>query len=76
MLTDGNDATHSFRASTARKFRSSTPEERATYRRWLRGIIFFYFGLLFLSGVAAVTYSGTGRTQITKLSVHQTARAD
>jgi hypothetical protein len=76
MLTDGDDAGHCTNGLTARKFRDSTSEERATYRRWIRGIIFFYCGLLFIAGVAVVNYSGTGRTELTKLSVNQAARAD
>ena len=54
----------------------ATSEERATYRRWIRGIIFFYCGLLFVAGVAVVNYSGTGRTDQTKLAVHQVVRPD
>ena len=76
MLTDGDDAGHCTNGLTARKFRDATSEERATYRRWIRGIIFFYCGLLFIAGVAVVNYSGTGRTELTKLSVNQPARAD
>jgi hypothetical protein len=76
MLTDGDDAGRCTNGLTARKFRDATSEERATYRSWIRGIIFFYCGLLFIAGVAAVNYSGTGRTDLTKLSVNQTARAD
>jgi hypothetical protein len=76
MLTDGDDAARCSNGLTARKFRDATSEERATYRRWIRGIIFFYCGLLFIAGAAVVNYSGTGRTELTKLSVNQAARAD
>ena len=76
MFMDGDDAAHCSNGLTARKFRDATSEERATYRRWIRGIIFFYCGLLFIAGVAVVNYSGTGRTELTKLSVNQAARAD
>ncbi len=79
MFADGDDAGHCSNGLTAQKFREATPEERMTYRKWLRGITFFYFALLFLSGVAMATYSGTGRTQLTNLSGHQSAaslRAD
>jgi hypothetical protein len=76
MLTDGDDAGHCSNGLTARKFREASSEERATYRRWIRGIIFFYCGLLFIAGVAAVNYSGTGRTDLTKLVVHQAVRSD
>jgi hypothetical protein len=76
MFIDGDDAGHCSNGLTAQKFRDATSEERATYRRWIRGIIFFYCGLLFIAGVAIVNYSGTGRTELTKLSVNQAARAD
>jgi hypothetical protein len=79
MLTNGDDSGHCTNGLTAQKFREATKEERAAYRTWLRGIIFFYCGLLFIAGVAVTTYSGTGRTQLTKLSVQHaatSARAD
>ena len=76
MFMDGDDAARCSNGLTARKFRDATSEERATYRRWIRGIIFFYCGLLFIAGVAVVNYPGTGRTELTKLSVNQPARAD
>jgi hypothetical protein len=76
MFIDGDDAGHCSNGLTARRFRDATSEERATYRRWIRGIIFFYCGLLFVAGVAVVNYSGTGRTDQTKLAVHQVVRPD
>jgi len=79
MTIDGDDAGHCTNGLTAQKFREATEEERAAYRSWLRGIVFFYCGLLFISGVAIATYSGTGRTQVSKLSVQQavtSARTD
>lgn len=76
MYTDGDDAGHCSNGLTARRFREANSEERATYRRWIRGIIFFYCGLLFIAGVAVVNYSGTGRTDLTKLAVHQAVRPD
>jgi hypothetical protein len=76
MSMDGDDAGRCSNGLTVRKFRDATSEERATYRRWIRGIIFFYCGLLFIAGVAVVNYSGTGRTELTKLSVNQAARAN
>jgi hypothetical protein len=76
MLINGDDAGRCSNGLTAQRFRDSTTEERAAYRSWLRGVIFFYCGLLFISGIAIVTYSGAGRTELTKLSVHQVARTD
>jgi hypothetical protein len=75
MIGSDDDVGHRANGLTAQKFREATEEERATYRRWLRGIIFLYFGLLFVSGVAVATYSGTGRSQLTNLSVQQTVAA-
>jgi hypothetical protein len=75
-MFDGDEAGHCTNALTARKFRNASSEERAAYRRWIRRIIFFYCGLLFIAGVAAVNHSGTGRAELTKLSVNQAARAD
>lgn len=75
MVVHGEDAGHCSNGLTAQRFRDATEEERAAYRRWLRGIIFFYCGLLFISGVAIVTYADTGRTQLSNLSTHQIAKS-
>ena len=70
MLTDGDDAGRCANGLTARKFREATPGERATYRRWIRGMVAFYCVLAVVSGlVAAATYSGNGLTRQTNLSV-------
>lgn len=73
MFTDGDDAGHCSNGLTAQKFREVTPDERATYRKWLRGVIFFYCALLFLSGVAAATFSEVGMTRLSKLTGHELA---
>lgn len=54
------------------QFRQETQEERATYRRWLRGIIFFYCGLVFIAGVAVATYSDRNHTEQASLLVQRT----
>jgi hypothetical protein len=76
MFTDGDDASNCSNGLNARKFREATLEDRAIYRSWLRGVIFLYCGLLFIAGVAAVTYSGTGRTQLTGHQPVIAARGD
>ena len=79
MIPDGDDAGHCSNGLTAQKFREASPEERIIYRKWLRGIIFFYLAVVFLSGVTMAAYFGGGRTELSKLSVYQTAasrRAD
>src|SRR5215469_7130569 len=73
MLTDGDDAGRCSNGLTAQKFRDATPEERTIYRKWLRGMVLFYCTLLFLSGVAMVSYFGGGRTELTNLSAPQLA---
>jgi hypothetical protein len=73
MLTDGDDAGRCSNGLTAQKFRDATPEERAIYRKWLRGIVLLYCTLMLMSGVAMVSYFGGGRTQLTNLSTPQLA---
>ena len=71
MVADGNDATHCSNRLTAQKFREATAEERATYRRWRRGMVAFYALMFVMSGVAVVaSYSSANRTQVSNLSVH------
>ena len=72
MIANGDDTGH---RANGLKLREATEGDRATYRRWLRGIAFFYCGLLFLSGMVIVSYSGTGRPHLTNLSVQRAAVA-
>ena len=70
----GDDASHCCNGLTATKFRLSTAEERAVYRRWMRGAVALYGGLLLVTGILAVaSYSSPGVSQLTKLSTHPTA---
>ena len=77
MLDDGDVAGNGM---TSKRYREATEEERATYQRWMRGIIAFYGVLLLATGLlVAANYSGTGSTQLTKLSAPPAAaspRAD
>ena len=69
MVADGDDAAHCSNGLTAQKFREATTEERATYRRWLRGTVAFYALLFLMSGVAAIAnYSSLSGTQLSNLS--------
>ena len=80
MLEDGNAPAHYSNGLTTRRYREATEEERATYRKWMRGITAFYCVLALATGlVAALNYSGAGLTQLTNLSVRPVAtspRAD
>ena len=80
MLDHGNSAGHYSNGLRAKPYRAETEEERATYHKWMRGIIAFYCVLaLATTLLAAANYSGVGLTQITHLSVRAAAtspRAD
>ena len=80
MLQDGNAPADYSNGLTTRRYREATEEERATYRKWMRGIIVFYCVLALATGlIAALNYSGAGLTQLTNLSVRPvvtTPRAD
>jgi hypothetical protein len=66
MLEDGDIAGNGM---TTKRYREATEEEQATYQKWMRGIIAFYGVLVLATGLlAAVSYSGGGNTQLTKLS--------
>ena len=73
MFGDGDNAGHCSNGLTARKYREATPEERATYLKWKRGIIAFYCALLLVTGVAIAGYSKAGVTQLTNLSARHVA---
>lgn len=74
MLGDGKGGGHGSNRLAAHRFREATAEERATYRKWLRGTIVFYGALLLASGVVAMTnYSSVGLKQLAKPSVRQAA---
>jgi hypothetical protein len=69
MFAEGDDAGRCSNGLTAQKFREATTEERAAYRKWLRGIIAFYCVLLLVAGVSIAGYSKAGLTKLTNLSV-------
>jgi hypothetical protein len=69
VFGDGNSSIHYSNGPTAKRYREETEEERATYRKWMRGIVVFYCVLALVTGLlAAVNYSGAGFTQRTHLS--------
>ncbi|WP_213741615.1 hypothetical protein [Bradyrhizobium sp. dw_411] len=74
MLGDGDDAGHCSNGLSAANYRDANPQERATYRAWLRGVAVFYITVLTLSGaVAILTYKDVGLTQLASLYAHVTA---
>ncbi|MBR0896087.1 hypothetical protein JQ616_14110 [Bradyrhizobium tropiciagri] len=75
-LEHGDDAAHCSNGLNAQTFRDATPDERAIYRRWIRGAIMLY-GLLALAAGAAVLMNGAdaGQTQLTSLSSTSSTRS-
>jgi hypothetical protein len=71
MLEQGDDAGHCSNGLSAENYREATPEDRATYRKWILGMVVFYCTLLLISGVVAVVVdSSAGSTRFTSLSAH------
>ena len=66
-MFEGDDCAHCSNGLTASKFRESTDEERATFRKWIRGITIVYCTLLLASGVVMLVNSSGGRTQVSNL---------
>jgi hypothetical protein len=59
MLEHGDDAGRS-NGLSAQNYQGATAEERAIYRKWIRGTIAFYSTLVLIFGVVAiVSYSDT-----------------
>ena len=74
MLGDGDDAGHCSNGLSADNYRAADPEDRATFRAWLRGVAVFYLAVLVLSGaVAVLSYRDVGLTQLASLYAHVTA---
>jgi hypothetical protein len=68
------DAGHCSNGLSAQKYQEASAEERATYRKWMRGIVVFYSALLLISGIAAmVSYSNAGLTKLTSISARLVA---
>ncbi|QOZ33525.1 hypothetical protein [Bradyrhizobium sp. CCBAU 53421] len=69
LLEHGDDAAHCSNGLNAQKFRDATPDERAVYRRWIRGSVVLY-GLLAFAAGAMVWMNGAsvGQTQLSSLS--------
>jgi hypothetical protein len=69
MHDDGDDASRCSNGLSAQVYRAATTEERAVYRKWIRGTVVFYSTILLISGFAMiVSYSNNGLTRLTTLS--------
>ena len=72
MVDDGYHSGRYSSRSAAQKLRETTPEDRATYRKWLRGTITFYLTVFLISGaIGALNYFGVGLTQLAHLAARQ-----
>jgi hypothetical protein len=74
VLENGDDAGHCSNGLSAQTYRGATAEERAIYRKWMRGTIAFYSTLVLIFGVVAIlSYSDTSLTRLTTLLGRPTA---
>ncbi len=75
MLGDGDDASHCSSGLSADNYGSANPKDRATFRRWMRGVIVFYAAVLVLFGTTAIilNHGDVGLTQLAGLYAHVTA---
>jgi hypothetical protein len=72
MVDDGYHSGRYSSRSAAQKLREATPEDRATYRKWLRGTITFYLTVFLISGaIGALNHFGVGLTQLAHLAARQ-----
>ncbi len=65
MLDDGDDAGHCSNGLSAQNYRAASPEDRATYRAWLRGVIVFYAIFTLVSGAVVMVRSTVGSAEFT-----------
>ena len=66
-MFEGDDCAHCSNGLTASKFRESTGDDRATFRKWIRGMLIAYCALLLVSGVVMFVSSSGDRTQVSNL---------
>jgi hypothetical protein len=71
MTGHGDDAGNCSNGLSADNYGSASTEDRATFRKWMLGMVVFYGALLLVSGVVAVVLdSSPGLTRLTGLSTH------
>jgi hypothetical protein len=66
-MFEGDDCAHCSNGLTASKFRESTDDDRATFGRWIRGMVIAYCALLLVSGVLVLVNSGGDKAQVSNL---------
>ncbi|MBR0695209.1 hypothetical protein [Bradyrhizobium lablabi] len=74
MIEQDHDAAHFSNGSKTQRFRDAT-QERAIYRRWVRGAITFYAVVFLAAGTLAWTGSANnGMMEITSQSAGSAAK--
>jgi hypothetical protein len=74
MLGHGDDAGHCSNGASGWNYRGASAADRATFRRWLRGVIVFYVGVLTVIGAVAFTSNNdVAATQIADILAQVTA---
>jgi hypothetical protein len=66
-MFEGDDCAHCSNGLTASKFRESTDDDRATFGKWIRGLVIVYCALLLVSGVLLLVNSGGDKAQVSNL---------
>jgi hypothetical protein len=66
-MFEGDDCAHCSNGLTASKFRESTDDDRATFGKWIRGLVIVYCALLLVSGVLVLVNSGGDKAQVSNL---------
>jgi hypothetical protein len=71
MNEHGDDVGHGSGRFSAWNFREETTEDRATYRKWMFGVVVFYSTLVLISGgLALLSGTGANMTNLTSISGH------
>ncbi|WGS23235.1 MULTISPECIES: hypothetical protein [unclassified Bradyrhizobium] len=74
-ITHRDDAAHCSNGLSVRKFRDGMQEERAVFRRWIRGVVGFYGILLLASGVfISLNHARVGSIELTSLADRAASR--
>jgi hypothetical protein len=66
-MFEGDDCAHCSNGLTASKFRESTDDDRATFGKWIRGLVIVYCALVLVSGVLVLVNSSGDKAQVSNL---------